>query len=1020
MHALSSSNSLKRLIVFLIPTCMCISFLAGPSFAQIDFDRQIAPLFSSHCLECHSDKEPDGELNLLTKGSAFKGGESGLAISAKSLEKSLLWQRVASDEMPPEHPLPAKEKELLKKWILEGAKWGQDTIDRYAFSTESRAGRDWWSFQPVQNPSPPKIGDENGFDFEKWAANEIDLFVAQKLIEKGLRPTAPASPLALIRRVSFDLVGLPPSPEQIRAFIRDPSAKNYAKFVEELLQSKHYGERWGRHWLDVVRFGESDGFERNFARKNAYPYRNWVIDALNADMPYDQFVQAQLIGDQTLGGVEGLAATGFWVAGVHNTVVGGSKRMRELARQDEIEEVLATVGQTFVGLTINCARCHDHKYDPITQKEYYQLASSISGLGYGEKNAVSKVDADKLKQIDADLQRLRTELATIDNNAKEQIVSARKKGSFKAPEPPKPYARWNFDSDFNDELGKLHGKPVGNARIEKGALILDGKSFVETSPIQSSIREKTLEALVQIDGADQRGGGAISIETRNGVTFDAIVYGEQEPRRWMAGSNNFARTASFKAPEEKDAFQNPVLITIVYQADGTIVGYRDGVQYGSSIRKSGIQSYKANEAEFVFGLRHKPTGGNRNLKGKIFHAAFYDRALKPEEVAAAAGDPSKYVPESQIVEWLSPKDRKKRANIVKKLSESNQLRKETAARSNRRIYTLTAGAGKTTNVLLRGDPANIGDVVKPGAIASITAVDSDFKLPANAPELNRRQELSKWITNRKNPLFARVIVNRVWHYHFGAGINETPNDFGFNGSRPTHPKLLDWLTTKFKGDFGQRLKALHRVIVNSSTYKQAGYANNKDQSRNPREIDSDNRFLWKMNPRRLEAESIRDAMLFVSGKLNRKMGGESFYDVSITSNNGTNYYTPIESNSEDSFRRTIYRFNPRGGRSALLDTFDCPDPASTAPKRAVTTTPLQALSLLNNLFVLKMSDAFAKRVQTEAGENLSRQVDHAWELAIGRKPSAQEKALSKNVAKEHGLSALCRGLFNISEFVVIE
>ena len=405
----------------------------------------------------------------------------------------------------------------------------------------------------------------------------------------------------------------------------------------------------------------------------------------------------------------------------------------------------------------------------------------------------------------------------------------------------------------------------------------------------------------------------------------------------------------------------------------------------------------------------------------MFAAAFYDRALGEEEVAAIAGDPSKYVPESQLVKWLSSEQLKTRGSLQKEIAELDSKRRELIGKGNQKVYSLKSGSGAVTKVFLRGDPDNVGDTVSPGAVGIVPGVTADFKLAPNAPEKERRKSLAKWVTSRSNPLFSRVVVNRIWHYHFGNGIVDTPNDFGFNGGRPTHPELLDWLAGYLqRNDF--RLKSLHRLMVTSAAYRQKSFSAKSvyADGRKPSDIDAANRLLWRMNPRRLEAEAIRDAMLSVSGRLDKKMGGPSFEDVRTVSNNGTNYYFPIEDVKAEFCRRTVYRFNPRGGRSALLDTFDCPDPAATTPRRAVTTTPLQALSLLNNSFVLQMSEDFAKRVVREAGDDVANQVEKAWALSIGRKPSAKETKLAIQFVKEHGMPALARALFNINEFVAIE
>ena len=1002
----------------LIASCFVVCRFTATSADAIDFDNQVAPILAGHCLECHSGREPEGGLDLSHVNGVMKGGESGKTFVRKSARKSLLWHRVDRDEMPPEHPLRPEQKVILKQWIDEGAKWGTSPIDPFARTTRTRAGRDWWSLQPLSANPEPRVVQQSS-----WPNRKIDSFVLSTLQRSGLTPSPPADPRALVRRLYFDLIGLPPSPEAVAQFVANPSTGAWKRLVDRLLDSKHYGERWGRHWLDVVRFGESDGFERNKARKNAWHYRDWIVKALNDDLPYDEFVRMQLIGDLLQGGMEGAAATGFWVAGVHNTVVGGSTRMKLLARQDEIEEVVATVGQTFLGLTVNCARCHDHKFDPITQKEFYQLASAISGLGYGERKQTSPADVAQLADLDARWDQLREELAAFDDPATQAIVAERRKAAFLHPKSPVPFALWEFDSDLRDSIGYLHGRAVGGARLDNGALVVDENSFVETSPIRRDIREKTLEAWVQLTTAQQGGGGVITIQTLDGFEFDSIVYAELEPGKWMSGSDGLVRTESFRGHTETEAASRPVHLAFVYADDGTITAWRDGRPYGRPIRKAKCEKYDADESNILFGLRHKPSGGNKSLQACILKAALHDRVLSPAEVAASSGNAIEYVSEQQLIESLSEQQREERRTLVERTAAVKKSRDELQEKSAVPFYTLTPGNGAVARVLLRGDPEEPADIVAPGAVASVSGVSADFALSPDARESDRRRRLAQWITDRDNPLFPRIIVNRIWHYHFGTGLVDTPNDFGFNGGLPSHPELLEWLALWFR-DSGYRLKELHRLVVTSSTWKQAGYPCRVEPSvsgtGNPADVDADNRLLWRMTPRRLEAESIRDALLVVSGTLNDQPGGPSFQDVSITNYNGTSYYAPIDVEGAEFFRRTIYRFNPRGGRSALLDTFDCPDPASSAPRRASTTTPLQALSLLNNVFVLRMSEAFAERVASEAGTDISAQIDRAWQLAVARDPTGLERELSRALLNQHGLPALCRGLFNSNEFVVVE
>ena len=332
----------------------------------LGFDRQVAPLLASHCLDCHSGAEAKGGLDLTRRERAIAGGESGPAYVPGSLDKSLIWSRIESDEMPPKKPLNAAEKQVVRRWIEQGALWGTDPIDRFRISTSTRAGLDWWSFQPVVRPKPPQLSGE-ALIRNAAIRNPIDQFIVTRLAEQGLTPSPPADRRTLIRRLAFDLLGLPPSPEDVEAFERDDDPMAYEKLVNRYLDSPHYGERWARHWLDVARYGETDGFERNGRRPNSWHYRNWVIQAWNADMPYDEFCRWQIAGDVLApGNPDAVLATGFLVAGVHNTVL-GNDMMRAIARQDELEEMVGNICQTMLGLTANCARCHDHKFDPIPQ-----------------------------------------------------------------------------------------------------------------------------------------------------------------------------------------------------------------------------------------------------------------------------------------------------------------------------------------------------------------------------------------------------------------------------------------------------------------------------------------------------------------------------------------------------------------------------------------------------------------------------------------------------------------------------
>ena len=882
-----------------------------------------------------------------------------------------------------------------------------------AHTEEKKADANWWSLQPVQRTEVPLVPNQ------KWARNPIDAFVLATLKEHKLTPSNAANRATLIRRLSYDLTGLPPAPTEVQTFVNDKAPNAYEKVVDRLLASPHYGERWARHWLDVVHYGESHGFEYNQPRNHSWPYRNWVIRALNSDLPYDRFVKMQIAGDVLEpGSADGVIAIACLVTGPHNTTRPNNDTMRKTMRQDEMEDLVGMVGQTFLGLTLNCARCHDHKFDPISQKDYYAMAAALAGVNPGERDLRGMVNGEDAAELNA----LRTEeahwlkaIATVEDPVRERLLKAAQKAAPKGPPPPKPLAAWNFAAGLNDAHGKLPVTLKGSAKQTNEGLVLDGGGWATTEPLPMAVTEKTLEVWVKLKDLNQRGGGAITLQDNNGVVFDSIVFGEREPKRWMAGSNGFTRTKSFAGSEETEADQQAVQFAIVYQADGTITGYRNGKVYGKSYQ-TGFQNHAENNAHLAFGIRHGTTAGaNRMLKGTITAARFYDRALKAEEVAASAGVVTITISEAEFAKALTPVQREARAQHSHQLATVRKAIQAITAKGPQaeKVYTVLARNPGVMQILDRGNVLRPIGAVAPAGIPAIKSLSPDFGLTNNAPDAQRRAKLAEWITHSDNPLFGRVMANRVWHYHFGAGLVNTPNDFGFSGTRPSHPALLDHLATYF-ADQKWSLKALHRYIVTSATYRQDSRLQPDAMA-----VDAGNRLLWRMSPRRLAAEEMRDTMLVASGKLDRQLGGVGYRDVRAYSFKGSNFYDIIAQDKPEQFRRTIYRFSPRGARRNLLDTFDCPDSSALAPNRASTTTPLQSLALMNNRFVLSQSIMFADRLSTEAGEDIKSQLILAHELALCRAVSPVEMALAVDFVKNHGMAAYCRVLLNTNAFLYV-
>lgn len=579
-------------------------------------------------------------------------------------------------------------------------------------------------------------------------------------------------------------------------------------------------------------------------------------------------------------------------------------------------------------------------------------------------------------------------------------------------------AAWEFNNDWQASVGELHVTAHNGAKLDDGGLRLSGApAFAASTPLKANLKAKTLEAWVRLDDLSQQGGGVMSVQTLDGATFDAIVFGEKEPACWMAGSNGFVRTQSFHGPAEDEAKQQVVHVAIVYGEDGTVTGYRNGVPYGRPYKTNGSVVFSAGAAQVVFGLRHAPAGGNRHLAGWIDKARLYDRALLAEEIAASAGVFSEHVSEAELLARL-PDSAKSERNRVQ--FEFEHVRRQIARVQETKVYAVVPKKPEPTRILARGNPATPTEEVTAGGIAAvIRRFDSasnknstDFLLSPESEESERRKALAHWITDSHNPLFARVIVNRLWHYHFGVGLVDSPSDLGFNGGRPSHSELLDWLASELVAN-GWRLKHVHRLIVNSATYR---------QSSRPRidaaKKDAGNRWLWRKSPMRLDAEVVRDAVLSVSGELNPSLGGPGYHDFTTFTFN-SQFYEMLDPVGASFHRRSLYRTWVRSGRNPFLEVLDCPDPSTKTPRRAVTTTPLQALSLLNNSFMLRMSERLAERIRREAGAKTDPQIQRAFLLLYGRLPTNNEQNTVRDFVTENDLPALARVLFNSNEFLYV-
>ena len=804
----------------------------------------------------------------------------------------------------------------------------------------SKAGpplTDLWSLKPIVRPPVPRVHDA------ARVVNPIDAFILARLEARHLHLAAPADRRSLIRRVTFDLTGLPPTTEEVDRFINDSEARAYERVVDRLLASPRYGERWARHWLDVVRFAESQGYEMNQPRPAAWPYRDYVIASFNEDKPYSQFVREQLAGDAM--GAD--AATGYLVAGPYDEVKSPDPALTAQQRADELHDMVSTTGATFVGLTVGCARCHDHKFDPITQVDYYRMQALFAGVQHGERTVRSVASLERFRRLQEARVAVDAKLAAL-----EPIAAGDASGSRVAARPAVNPTR-NLEHFTPVEAKYVRLKITGTNGAEPCideleifaagddthdiALVAGGAKATASSLLPGYAIHR-IEHL--IDGAygnehswisNEVGAGWVQIELSRPVTIDRIAWSRDREGRF---SDRLATEYTIETATQ------PGQWTVVASSADRL-------------------SYDAAPTQAT-----GPQAPSVQLSSEQESLLDQDKSLAREQKAAAA---------AQVV------------------------------------YAGRFVQPEATHRLYRGDAMQPREAVAPAGIA---AVRPTLELADNAPEQRRRVALAGWITSPDNPLTARVIVNRLWQYHFGRGIVETPSDFGHMGSAPSNPELLDWLATELVHQ-GWRIKAIQRSIVLSAAYRQSSVFDPVAAR-----TDAGAALLWRFPPQRLEAEQIRDAILSVSGKLDLAMGGPG-YDAFKPNNNYVRVYLPRDDFGPAEWRRMIYQFKPRLQQDGTFGAFDCPDGGQIAPKRGSSTTPLQALNLLNSPFVLQQANFFAGRIRQEVGAEPAGQVDRAFRLAFGRPPATDEAAAAVAMVRNHGLALLCRTLLNANEFLYV-
>ncbi len=914
---------------------LIFSLPAAVLAAPVDFVREVQPIFQKHCYECHGEKKQKSELRLDIRELALKGGDTHQPdIIPGKADKSPLIHLVTSDDkgerMPAEgKALSAGEIKTLTAWIDQGAVW-PDGVD--LVKLEDR--RDHWAFKPVANPAPPKTKDQ------QWARTEMDRFILARLEQEGLQASLETDRWTWLRRATFDLTGLPPTSAELATFLRDKSANAYKRVVDRLLASPRYGERWAQHWLDVVRYADTHGFEVNTPRANAWPYRDYVIEAFNKDTPYAQFIREQLAGD-TMGKD---AATGFLVtsAVLLPGQIGKDDASKRLARQDELGEIVINTGEAFLGLSIGCARCHDHKFDPISAHDYYSMQAFFAGVKYGDR-AIKSPEADSAR---LEAKKFKVQVAEIDHQLTEFVPLA--KSGAKRP-------------SVNAQINIERFAPVKAKRV---------RFTVKTT----NNLEPCLDEL-EVFNTDGKNVALASVGTKPIASGSIVVANRHELEHINDG--RYGNSRSWMSNEKGKGW--------------VMLEFADEHKIERVVWGRDRQSKFTDRLPLEYVIEVADATGKWQVVADSTDRKKYDAKLKKPADFTLVGLNAK---ESKEAKALQQEKLMLEARI-KKLSNDSL------------VYGGIFGEPEAMFLLRRGDPEQPKGEVAPAAITAL----GDLKLPKSATDKQRRLALADWVASPENVLTARVMVNRIWQGHFGIGLVETSNDFGRAGVRPTHPELLDWLAKKFV-DSGWSIKQMHRMMVLSATYRQSAKIRPDVQAK-----DADVRLLWRFPSRRLEGESIRDTMLAVSGRLNLKMGGSGF-DM-FKSRGGLSGFPPVETFKGEGLRRMIYAHKIRMEREAVFGAFDCPDAGQTSSRRRQSTTPLQALNLFNSRFTIDESAAFAKRIEKEAGPESKSQIQRVYQIAYGRGPDAGELEDATLLVSSNGLPALCRAIYNSSEFLFI-
>ncbi len=971
------------------------------------FNRDVAKLLTEHCVKCHGgEKGTKGGLDLATREALMKGGDEGVSIIPGKSAESLLVRSIRHEEEDIKMPKKAdklSDADIAKiaEWIDLGAPYGKPLIEGKVTrdaSLVTDADRAWWSFRPLAKVTPPVP-----------ERNPIDGFIAAKLQEKGLAPAASADRRKLIRRAYFDLIGLPPKPEQVETFVSDATPDAWEKVLDALLASPHYGERWGRHWLDLARYAESHGYEQDYDRAHAYHYRDFVIRALNEDLPYDRFVQWQIAGDELApDNVEAWKATGFLAAGTHATQITANQAEKE--RYDELDDMAATIGTSMLGLTVGCARCHDHKFDPIPAQDYYRFISTftktvrsdrdleVKTAEFGERHAA-------WTQAHKPLAKALEKWERRESPNRFETWWRERKANSAAPALPQP-AWLSLKAEQLNVGGPYYAITKHERQPDDSYLVTVTAGTPDTYTFTAKVPLAGISAL-RLEGlADKRlpgygpgwstGGGFKMKE----FTAKARVPGREEFALKLADGQTEWDVPDFTATDWTKVFRlaEPVTlgdgstVTVTMKFDGDFDRRNIGrFRLAISSDAAPAETAEAFPLKDFLAATAESRGADRPANDGALARLF--RTCDPawQQLAGAVRDHARTEP---------------RPELVKALVSSEGIPAV-------RLHTQGPDFYDETFQLRRGDLKQKQEPAKPGFLQVLSRAPEQrwqTPQPAGTRTLGRRAAMARWITDADDgagQLAARVIVNRLWQHHFGRGLVATPSDFGTQGDKPSHPELLDWLASELiRG--GWRLKPLHKLMMRSETYQQAVEATPEVLAADPQ-----NALFTRRQRIRLEGEVLRDAILAVAGTLDRRLFGPGSLDAAMS-------------------RRSIYFQIKRSQLPPMLVTFDAPDTLGSLGLRSSTTVAPQALLLMNNAQIRSSVRAWAKTLAAQPADAV---VSRAYLVALGRPPAQDESAAAgeflrtqtasyqaagKTDAAELALTDFCQSLVSLNEFVYVE